>query len=182
MTNPKPMKVSDEERENATQQLSRAFVAGRIDYSDFEGRIERVLRARNHIELGEVVVDLPVRAPAPPPAPTPRDYLPANALSRERGTAQPSRLETDRAAEVSRRSVVVLAMGLPATLVLAAVAFGVRELVVKVVPSASTVALAELAVIVVVAVLFAVYSAAASLTAIPRRVNGRPKRPPMITS
>jgi hypothetical protein len=180
MTDPKLMKVSDEEREKATQQLSRALAVGRIDFADFEARIERVFAAQNYIELGDVVVDLPVRAPAPPPTPTRRDYLPINAPTRQAEiapappTSQPDRPRPDRGARVP----VVLGMGLHAAIVLAAVAIGVRELVVDVLPSASPVVAGGLVLIAVVAVLLAVYWAVATLAAVPRQAGRRRRLPP----
>jgi hypothetical protein len=182
MTDRKLMKVSDEEREKAAEQLSRALASGRIDYADFEARIERVFTVQNYIELGELVLDLPVRAPAPPPPPTPRDYLPINAPQRRPGIdAELPTSEPDESSDGSRKSLVVLGMGLHGALILAAVAFGVRELVVDVLPSASPVGAAGLVAVMLVIVLLAVFWAAASLAAIPRKVKRASTRRPGIT-
>jgi hypothetical protein len=181
MSNPKLMKVSDEEREKATQQLSRALATGRIDYVDFEARLDRVFAAQNYIELGDVVVDLPVRAPTPPPSPTRYDYLPTQGPSRQAGLAtESSNTELDRPDGASRVPTV-LGMGLHAALVLAAVAVGVRELVVDVLPSASPVIGAGLVLIAIVAVLLAVYWAVATVAAVPHKVERGDPRPPEIT-
>ena len=181
MTNPKLMKVSDEEREKATEQLSRALATGRIDYADFEARISRVFAAQNYIELGEVVVDLPVRAPTPPPSPTRYDYLPINAPARRAEIAADGSASELEVPGGSSRALVVLGMSLHAALVLAAVGFGVRELVVDVLPSASPVGGGALVLIAVLAVLLAVYWSVATFTAIPHKAKRAGRQPPEIT-
>jgi hypothetical protein len=169
MANPKLMKVSDEEREEALQALSRALSTGRIGYEDFETRVDRVLAAENYIELGEVVVDLPVRAPRPPSEPPRYDYLPINAPPRSVPlTAEGAGGELDRRMWPSR-GLVVAVMSLRALLVFVAAAFVDEKLLADVLPSASPVASVGV-ILIALATLFAVYNAVACKAAIPPKL------------
>ncbi len=175
MDSSRPAKVSDLEREEVAQQLKRALVGGRIDYPDFEARMERALSAVSYTELSELVVDLPVKAPTPLPQPARRDHLPINAAM----WAVESASATEEIELESPRAIVTIGMGLQATLLLAALAAAVRELIVDVLPSAGTpVAVLALAGTVVIALLV-VYLFAATLAAIPRRrASGRRRSAP----
>jgi hypothetical protein len=180
MTNPKLMKVSDEEREKALESLSRALATGRIGYQDFEARVDRALAAKNYIELGDVVVDLPIRAPRPEPEPHRYDYLPDNAPPRP----APQHSEMSEANLDPRmwpsRSRVVAVMSLRAVVVLLAVGLFDERLVVGVLPSASPVVGAGVILIAALAALLAVYNTVACWAAIPAKIGRPPDRPPRI--
>jgi hypothetical protein len=169
MTNPKLMKVSDEEREKALRAISRALAAGRIGYEDFELRVDRALAAQDYVELGDVVVDLPVRAPRPSPEPARYDYLPINAPRRPVPDAlEISRAELDGPPWPSR-SMVVSVMSVRAVVGVLAAGVVVEKLVADVLPSASVVGGAGVILIAVLAVVLAAYNAIACKAAIPRR-------------
>jgi hypothetical protein len=172
MTNPKLMKVSDQEREAALQAISHALADGRIGYEDFEARVDRALAAQNYVELGEVVVDLPVRAPRPAREPARYPYLPINAP--ERPAANPADVD-GRSAWPSRRMVVGV-MGVRAVVGIVAAVVVVEKLVADVLPSASPVGAAGLILIAVLVTALALYNAAACRAAIPRRFHGSPTR------
>jgi len=175
MTNPKLMKVSDEEREKALQALSRALATDRIGYEEFEARVDRALAAKNYIELGDVVIDLPVRAPRPPPEPHRYDYLPINAQQQTvTQTAQTSGTELDPRMWRSR-SVVVAMMSLRAVLVSGAAAILDVRLIGNVLPSSSPIVGAGVILIVALVSLIAVYNLVACVAATPRKLARSPE-------
>jgi hypothetical protein len=121
------------------------------------------------VELGEVVVDLPVRAPRPPPEPARYDYLPINAPPRDVGAAtEASAAELDQPRWPSR-SIVVAMMSLRAVVGLAAAGLADVKLIADVLPSASLLGGAAVVLIVVLATLLAVYNAVACKAAIPNK-------------
>lgn len=57
------MRVSDEDRERATQQLQRAFTEGRLTQLELEDRLEIALTAKTYADLLGLIDDLPVEQP-----------------------------------------------------------------------------------------------------------------------
>jgi len=175
MTNPRLMKVSDDERERAAEALSRALANGRIGYEEFEARMDRVFRVENYIELGELVVDLPVRAPRPSTEPVRYGYekLPnATATGWPQNLTQLDRFELDAGFWPSRFRVAAM-MGLRVALVLVAVGVLDARLIGDVLPSTSLLVGAGVALIAVLAALFAVWHSIATALAIPPRLKAR---------
>jgi hypothetical protein len=60
------MRVSDEDRQRAIDELRRHCAAGRIDVDEYAARIERALSATTLAELDEVRADLPMLRIAEP--------------------------------------------------------------------------------------------------------------------
>jgi len=54
------MRVSDGDRERATQQLQQAFTEGRLTHLELEDRLELALTAKTYADLHGLVADLPV--------------------------------------------------------------------------------------------------------------------------
>ncbi|WP_425308525.1 DUF1707 domain-containing protein [Ammonicoccus fulvus] len=66
------LRVGDDERDDAAEQLRRHFAAGRLDPPEFSERLDRAITARYRSDLEPLLVDLPrLPPPAPPAAPTP---------------------------------------------------------------------------------------------------------------
>ncbi|MFB9181435.1 DUF1707 domain-containing protein [Dactylosporangium sucinum] len=61
------MRISDAERERVVAQLNTAVAEGRLTLSEFEERVDGVLRSRTFGEIEPFVGDLPVRTPASAP-------------------------------------------------------------------------------------------------------------------
>lgn len=59
------LRVSDEQRERAAQQLRDHFAAGRLDEDELDERVQRVYAARTEKDLQDLLKDLP-RLPASP--------------------------------------------------------------------------------------------------------------------
>jgi len=59
-------RIGDAERDHAVDRLSDHFVAGRLDFDEFEERSARILRAKTQADLDETLVDLP-RSSRPAP-------------------------------------------------------------------------------------------------------------------
>ncbi|WP_246079909.1 DUF1707 SHOCT-like domain-containing protein [Nonomuraea mesophila] len=57
------MRVSDEDRERATQQLQRAFSEGRLTQMELEERLEVALSSKTYGDLLNLIDDLPVEQP-----------------------------------------------------------------------------------------------------------------------
>lgn len=169
MANPKSMRVSDEERQRAVDALSRALATDRIDHEEFEARVARALAAESYVELGDVVVDLPVRAPRPPPEPRRYDYLPINARSATAADAQ--RIAGEGLDPRQSRSRAVVVMSLRAALVLAAAGIVDVMLLADVLPSASPIEGVGVILIAVLVTLLAIFNAVACRAAIPRKLN-----------
>jgi hypothetical protein len=58
------VRASDQERDAATQQLQQAFAEGRLDDTEFDGRMRTALTARTRADLDALLADLPVAGPA----------------------------------------------------------------------------------------------------------------------
>jgi uncharacterized protein DUF1707 len=69
------VRASDQERDAATEQLRQAFAEGRLDDTEFDGRMRTALTARTRADLDALLADLPAAGPAsrplggPAPAP-----------------------------------------------------------------------------------------------------------------
>ncbi len=63
------IRASDSERDAAATRLQAAFVAGRLDDTEFDQRMRAALTARTRADLAQLMTDLPGDAPALPPAP-----------------------------------------------------------------------------------------------------------------
>jgi len=62
------LRVSDAERAEVADELSRHFGAGRLDEAEFGARLDRVLTATTYRDVGGVLEDLPAGAAQPAPA------------------------------------------------------------------------------------------------------------------
>jgi hypothetical protein len=56
---PPELRVSDQQRERAAQELREHFAAGRLGQDEFDQRVQQAYAARTHEQLGAVLVDLP---------------------------------------------------------------------------------------------------------------------------
>jgi hypothetical protein len=61
------IRASDQERDAATQQLQQAFAEGRLDDTEFDGRMRTALTARTRADLDALLADLPAAGPASRP-------------------------------------------------------------------------------------------------------------------
>jgi hypothetical protein len=61
------LRVSDAERHDVGELLSRHFADGRLDRDELDQRIGQAMQARTRGDLAAVLVDLPSLAPAPAP-------------------------------------------------------------------------------------------------------------------
>src|SRR4029077_13672481 len=61
------VRASDQERDAATQQLQQAFAEGRLDDTEFDGRMRTALTARPRAALDALLADLPAAGPASQP-------------------------------------------------------------------------------------------------------------------
>ncbi|MFA1544727.1 DUF1707 domain-containing protein [Actinomadura chokoriensis] len=59
------LRASDRDRDEMLVRLHTAFAEGRLDEPELDERIDRVLAARTHGELGAVAADLPSGRPVP---------------------------------------------------------------------------------------------------------------------
>ncbi|UKD52129.1 DUF1707 domain-containing protein [Amycolatopsis sp. FU40] len=89
MTEDRPVRCSDAEREQTTKALNNAAGEGRLSLAEVEERVTTVYAARYRHELDEVVADLP--APAARPRWQPLLLLAGNQLVTEFGAAPPRR-------------------------------------------------------------------------------------------
>ncbi|GAA4107569.1 hypothetical protein GCM10022284_56040 [Streptomyces hundungensis] len=58
---PRALRVSDADRERASEELREAVAEGRLEMDEFEERIEQAYRAKVHDDLACLTSDLPVR-------------------------------------------------------------------------------------------------------------------------
>jgi len=72
MTN---LRVSDAERNDVADKLSRHFADGRLDQSEFKDRLDAAMSAKTHGDLAGLFDDLPPLATEPPPPPSRRRRL-----------------------------------------------------------------------------------------------------------
>ena len=59
------MRLSDRDRDAIAERLRDALAEGRLERSEFDERLGRVLRAKTHREVGDLTRDLPTPLPAP---------------------------------------------------------------------------------------------------------------------
>jgi hypothetical protein len=77
VSEPREMRVGNDERERAVRALGDHFVEGRLDPDEFDERTARACAARTTAELDALFADLPRPAPSPaarPPGPQPDPY------------------------------------------------------------------------------------------------------------
>ncbi|GAB3409700.1 DUF1707 and DUF4190 domain-containing protein [Flindersiella endophytica] len=58
-----PMRAADADRDRAADVLKSAHADGRLDWNEYEERLDQVMRAQTHGELSRLVRDLPEGAP-----------------------------------------------------------------------------------------------------------------------
>lgn len=61
----RPMRASDQERDEIVQQLQTAFAEGRLDEDEFDTRVRTALGARTQVELEQLIADLPTSTVGP---------------------------------------------------------------------------------------------------------------------
>src|ERR1700684_2537348 len=64
------IRASDRERDAVVQRVQEAFAEGRLDDTEFDGRMRSALTARTHAELDVLLADLPAAPPATGLAPS----------------------------------------------------------------------------------------------------------------
>ncbi|WP_275294572.1 DUF1707 domain-containing protein [Amycolatopsis sp. La24] len=89
MTDDRPVRCSDAEREQTTKALNNAAGEGRLSLAEVEERVTVVYAAQYRHELDAVVADLP--APAPRPSWQPLLLLAGHQLVTDFGAAPPRR-------------------------------------------------------------------------------------------
>ncbi len=62
------MRLSDADREQLFERLSRHAAAGRLDVAELERRVEAITAAQTREQASEVMADLPALPGEPPPA------------------------------------------------------------------------------------------------------------------
>ena len=62
------LRVSDAQRSEVADQLSRHYADGRLDEAEFNERVGRAMGARTEADLSGLLDDLPPAGPAAPPA------------------------------------------------------------------------------------------------------------------
>ncbi len=65
MTDSSSLRVSDEQRERAAQQIREHFAAGRLTEDELNERVQATVRAQTEQELRAVLADLPALPPTP---------------------------------------------------------------------------------------------------------------------
>lgn len=58
-----PLRAADADRDKAADVLKSAHADGRLDWDEYEQRLDQVMRAQTHGELSRLVQDLPEGAP-----------------------------------------------------------------------------------------------------------------------
>lgn len=61
------MRVSDAERAEVADRLSKHYSDGRLDETEFNERIDQAMRAKTHADLSGLLTDLPASEPAETP-------------------------------------------------------------------------------------------------------------------
>ena len=74
------LRVSDAERAEAADQLSKHYGDGRLDQSEFEARMDLAMHAKTYADLAGLFDDLPQAEPSGPPGSPPG---PGSSLRRE---------------------------------------------------------------------------------------------------
>jgi len=62
------LRVSDAERAEVADILSRNFSEGRLDQSEFDERLQKAMAAKTRSDFAGLLGDLPAPVPPPPPA------------------------------------------------------------------------------------------------------------------
>jgi hypothetical protein len=65
------MRISNAERQDIADTLSKHFAEGRLDSDEFDERVNKVMNAKTRADVAGVLDDLPRLGP-PPPEPRPR--------------------------------------------------------------------------------------------------------------
>jgi hypothetical protein len=65
MTDPR-LRASDDDRQRVVDALQQHAAAGRLTLDEYAERVDSVLAARTHADLGTVTSDLPMDGPAAP--------------------------------------------------------------------------------------------------------------------
>jgi hypothetical protein len=68
------MRISNAERQDIADTLSKHYAEGRLDSNEFDERVSRVMNAKTRGDVAGVLDDLP-RLGTPPPEPRPRRPL-----------------------------------------------------------------------------------------------------------
>lgn len=78
-----PMRAADADRERAADILKSAHADGRLDWNEYEERLDHVMRAQTHGELSRLVRDLPEGAPRrwAPTSPKPTEPMATASLA-----------------------------------------------------------------------------------------------------
>lgn len=84
-----PMRAADADRERAADILKSAHADGRLDWNEYEERLDQVMRAQTHGELSRLVHDLPEGAPRKWTAVSPRPTEPMATASLALGILVP---------------------------------------------------------------------------------------------
>jgi Domain of unknown function (DUF1707) len=98
------LRVGTGERTTAMAALGEHFAAGRLDFGEYQQRLDAVTEARDRLQLREVFADLPPPHPDLPPAGTAADI------------AGPGRLPDELRSQLMSEGLVVLAEDLPGTM------------------------------------------------------------------
>jgi uncharacterized protein DUF1707 len=69
------MRVSDAERNEVAEVLSKHYADGRLDAAEFKERLDRAMGAKTRADLSGLLTDLPRSDPQPPAAPRRRPHL-----------------------------------------------------------------------------------------------------------
>lgn len=69
------LRVSDAERHEVADRLSKHYADGRLDRAEFDQRLDRAMNAKTRADLSGLLADLPSSEP-PLPAPRPRWHTP----------------------------------------------------------------------------------------------------------
>ncbi len=85
---PLAIRASDQERDAAVTRLQTAFAEGRLDDTEFDGRMRTALAARTRADLAELFTDLPA--------------LPADASPQATAGAKPGRFQVAYKSSVRR--------------------------------------------------------------------------------
>ncbi len=66
------MRISDADRAEVADRLSKHYSDGRLDQAEFDERLDRAMKAKTHADLDGLFADLPAdepgKVPPPPPA------------------------------------------------------------------------------------------------------------------
>jgi hypothetical protein len=98
------LRISTDERSTGMAALGDHFAAGRLDFDEYQQRLDAVAEARDRSQLRAVFADLPSPHPHLPPAGTAAEIV------------GPGRLPDDLRGQLASEGLVVLAEDLPGTM------------------------------------------------------------------